>query len=156
MSEQNKKVARRVFEEVQSRGDFALVSELYAGDFVSFSPFGEAHGPEGEKRFVTILRQVFPDLVVTVEDQVAEGDRVATRWTALGTHQGEFQGIPPTGRQMAITGISIFRIADSKILEAWGNPDMLGMLMQLGFVPALGQAGKAGTTNQINLKHVMV
>lgn len=141
MSEQNKMIARRVFEEVQSRGDLVLVDELYAGDFVGHSPIGEANGPEGAKQIVSMLRKAFPDLKVTVEDQVAEGDRVAARWTASGTHKGEFQGIPPTGRQMAITGITIFRIADGKILEAWGNPDTLGMMQQLAVVPAPGQAG---------------
>jgi predicted ester cyclase len=88
-----------------------------------------------------MLRGAFPNLEVTVEDQVAEGDRVVTRWITRGTHKGEFQGIPPTGRQVAITGITIFLVADDKLLEGWSNADMLGMLQQLGAVPEPGQPG---------------
>jgi steroid delta-isomerase-like uncharacterized protein len=81
-----------------------------------------------------MLRQAFPDLQITVEDQIAEGDKVATRWRGRGTHQGDFLGIPSTGRPMEIAGITIFRLADGKIVESWGNPDNLGMLVQLGVI----------------------
>jgi steroid delta-isomerase-like uncharacterized protein len=141
MSEQSKKIACRAFEEVQSQFSLALNDDLVVGDFIGHTPFGEIHGQEGAKQFFGALRGAFPDLHVTVEDQLAEGDRVATRWTARGTHQGRFQAMPATGRQMTMTGMTIFRIANGKIVEGWTNADTLGMLQQLGAVPAPGQAG---------------
>jgi steroid delta-isomerase-like uncharacterized protein len=141
MSEQNKRTARSAFEQVMSRGDLALADELYTADYIGHSSIGDVIGPEGAKQFVSMLRRAFPDLEVTVEDQVADGDRVATRWITRGTHKGEFQGIPPTGRQVAITGITIFLVADDKLLEGWSNADMLGMLQQLGAVPEPVQPG---------------
>ena len=82
----------------------------------------------------------FPDLHFTIEDQIAEGDRVVTRFTARGTHQGAFIGIPPTGKQGVVTGTGIDRFANGKIVEAWFNSDDLGLLQQLGVVPSPGQA----------------
>jgi len=138
MSEQNKILERRLIEEVWNQGNFAVVDELVAGDYLGHSstPEAETHGREGYRQFYTGLRQAFPDLQVTVEDQIAEGDRVVTRWTAHGTHEGEFQGIPPTGNQGAITGITIDRIANGKVVECWTNTDNLGLMRLLGVVPA--------------------
>jgi steroid delta-isomerase-like uncharacterized protein len=136
MSEQNKMIARRAFEEVQSQGNLALVDEPVVSDYLGHTPLGEIYGPEGAKRFFSTFRGAFPDLQVTVEDQIAEGDTVVTRWTARGIHEGEFQTIPPTGRQMTMTGITIFRIANGKLVEGWTNADTLGMLQQLGAAPA--------------------
>ncbi len=141
MSEQNKMIARRAFEEVQSQGKLALIDDLVVGDFIGHTPFGEIHGPEGAKQFFGALRGAFPDLHVTVEDQLAEGDRVATRWIARGTHKGQFQAMPATGKQMTMAGMTIFRIANGKLVEGWTNADTLGMLQQLGAVPAPGQVG---------------
>jgi steroid delta-isomerase-like uncharacterized protein len=138
MPEQNKTIARRAFEEVQSRGNLALVDELVAGDYVGHTPLKEIHGPEGAKQFFSMLREAFPNMQVTVEDQIAEGDKVVTRWTGRGTHKGHFQGMPPTGRQMTMTGITIFRIAAGKLVEGWTNADMLGLMQQLGVVPVPG------------------
>ena len=140
MSEQNKRIARKVFEDVQSQQNLALVDELVAGDYVGHTPLDDIHGPEGAKQFDAVLREAFPDYQVTVADQIAEGDKVATRWTCRGTHKGQFQGIPPTGKQMAMSGITIFRIADGKLIEGWTNPDLLGMLQQLGAIPTPEQA----------------
>ena len=140
MSEQNKRIARKVFEDVQSQQSLALVDELVAGDYVGHTPLDDIHGPEGAKQFDAVLREAFPDYQVTVADQIAEGDKVATRWTCRGTHKGQFQGIPPTGKQMAMSGITIFRIADGKLIEGWTNPDLLGMLQQLGAIPTPEQA----------------
>jgi predicted ester cyclase len=95
MSEQNKRIARRAFEEVMSHGDLAIADEFYTADYIGHSSIGDVIGPEGAKQFVSMLRGAFPDLEVTVEDQVAEGDRVVTRWITRGTHKSEFQGIPP-------------------------------------------------------------
>lgn len=137
MSEQNKKIARQVFEEIQSQGKTNLVDQIVANDYVGHTPPKDFNGPEGAKQFEAMLRSGFPDLRVTVEDQLAEGDRVATRWTFRGTHHGEFQGIPPTGKQVTMKGITIFRIANGKLIEGWNRPDMLGMLQQLGALPEL-------------------
>jgi steroid delta-isomerase-like uncharacterized protein len=139
MSVQNKLVDRRLIEEVWNLGNFAVVDELIASDYLGHSsiPAGETHGPVGYKQFYSALREAFPDLQVTVEDQIAEGDKVVTRWTARGTHKGEFQGAAPTGKHGAITGITIDRIANGKVVECWTNADDLGMLRLLGIVPAL-------------------
>lgn len=135
MTEQNKKIARQVFEEIQSQGKTDLVDQIVAKDYVGHTPPKDFHGPEGAKQFEAMLRSAFPDLSVTVEDQVAEGDKVTTRWTFRGTQQGEFQGIPPTHKQVKMSGITIFRIANGKLIEGWNRPDMLGMLQQLGAFP---------------------
>jgi steroid delta-isomerase-like uncharacterized protein len=135
MSEENKLVTRRHIEEVLSQGNLDLIDELFASDFVGHAPSEEKHGPEAMKKFVSGLRRAFPDLRVAVEDQIAEGDKVTIRWTALGTHKGEFQGMPPTGKQMTMTAMTLARIANGKIVEAWTERDTLGMLQQLGAVP---------------------
>jgi steroid delta-isomerase-like uncharacterized protein len=130
-------IERRLIEEVWNQGNFSVVDEVVARDYIGHSstPAGETHGPAGYKQFYAALREAFPDFQVTVEDQVAEGDKVVTRWTARGTHLGEFQGIPPTGRRGAITGITIDRIANGKVVECWTNADDLGLLRLLGVVP---------------------
>ena len=135
MSEQNKQIARQVFEEIQSKGNVALIDQIVADDYVGHTPPREFHGPEGARQFVAMLRGAFPDAQVTVEDQLAEGDRVATRWTCRGTHRGEFQGIPPTGKSVVMSGITIFRIANGKLVEGWNRPDLLGLMQQIGAVP---------------------
>ena len=135
MSEQNKIIARRIFEEMESQGNLTVADEIFASDFVNWTLLGEDHGPEGAKQFVTMLRTAFPDLHSTVEDQVAEGDKVATRFTTRGTHRGDLQGIPASGNTMEITGIVLSRFANGKIVEQWGNPDLLGMMRQIGAIP---------------------
>ena len=135
MSEQNKMTARRIFEEIESQGNLAVADEIFASDFVHRTPLGENHGPEGAKQFVSMLRRAFPDLHSTVEDQISDDDKVATRFTARGTHRGELQGIPASGKMMEITGIVISRFANGKIVEQWGNPDLLGMMQQIGAIP---------------------
>lgn len=138
---ENKALARRAMEEAFGQGNFAVADEVYAKDFVGHAAPDEIKGLEGIKRFVSIFRSAFPDLQLTVEDQIAKGDKVVSRWTARGTHEGEFRGVAPTGKQVMITGITVQRIAGSRIVEGWTNWDMLGMLVQLGVVPPPGQAG---------------
>jgi steroid delta-isomerase-like uncharacterized protein len=135
MSEQNKRLMRRGIEEVWNKGNLAVVDDLIAGDFVGHSPPDEHHGPEGVKQYFAMLRAAFPDIHFTIEDQIAEDDRVVTRWTARATHTGPFKGIPPTGKAGVVTGITINRVAGGKVLEGWTNKDDLGMLQQLGVVP---------------------
>lgn len=139
MSEQNKKMALRLFEEMWNQANFAVVDELVPSSYDGHSS-AEIHGPDGAKAFIVRLREAFPDFQLTIIDQVAEGEKVAMRWTAHGTHKGEFQGIPATNRQVSVGGITILRILDGKIIEGWTNEDMLGFLRQLGVVPGTEQA----------------
>ncbi|MGH2543748.1 MAG: ester cyclase [Ardenticatenaceae bacterium] len=141
MSEQNKALLRRAIEEVYNQGNLAAIDELVASDFVIYMPSQEIRGREGAKQYVATLRAGFPDIHFTIEDQIAEGDRVVTRWTAHGTHTGNFQGIPPSGKQVRVTGTDVDRIADGKAVECWTNVDELGMMQQLGVVPTPEQVG---------------
>jgi steroid delta-isomerase-like uncharacterized protein len=141
MSEQNALLVRRAIEEVYNQGNLAAVDELVTNDIVIHSSSDEIHGPAGVKQYVAMLRTAFPDFQMTIEDQIADGDRVVTRWTACGTHTGEFQGIPPTGKKGSMTGIDIDHIANSKVVECWVNSDDLGLLQQLGVIPEPAQAG---------------
>jgi steroid delta-isomerase-like uncharacterized protein len=121
------------------------MDELVARDAIFNDPNvpgGKVTGLEGGKQLVQIYRTAFPDLRITVNDQVAEGDKVVTRWTATGTHKGELMGIAPTGKQATVTGIDIERFQDGKLVENYTNYDMLGMLQQLGLAPSM----VAGTT----------
>jgi steroid delta-isomerase-like uncharacterized protein len=139
-TDENKEATRRIFEEVLNKGNLALVDELVSSDNVLYAPTGPVHGSEGYKQFVNMYLSAFPDLQFTIEDLIAEGDKVVTRYTARGTHRGDLQGIPPTGKQVTVTGIVIGRYANNKTVEVWLEFDALGMLQQLGVVPAPGQA----------------
>ena len=141
--EENKASVRLAFEEGWNKGNLTTVDEDVATNYVLHDPFsGEVKGPEGYKQYVKMYRNAFPDLHFTVEDQIAEGDKVVTRWTCTGTHRGELMGIAPTGKLGTITGITIYRFSGGKIQESWSNWDDLGMLQQLGIVPPIGEAGK--------------
>ena len=136
-TEENRAVFRRYVEEVFNKGNLDLADEVFA-TYVAHQPDGHAEerGPENVKRFVREFREAFPDGHSTVEDQIAEGDRVVTRWRMRGTHEGEFRGIEPTGNKLDITGIGIFRFSDGKVVESWDNFDQLGMMQQLGVIPS--------------------
>lgn len=140
MSAQNKAIDRRILEEVYSQGDLDVADELIAADFIGHAstPGIAGQGREEYKQFVVGLRAAFPDLTITVEDQLAEGDKVLTRWLARGTHTGEFQGIPPTGRRGELAGMTVERFANGKVVECWSNTDDLGLLQQLGVMSAPG------------------
>jgi len=139
-TEENKALIRRFHEEVWSQGNLTVVDELCAPNFIYHTPTGPIHGLEGFKQFVTMYRTAFPDLHIPIDDMIAEADKVVTRWTARGTHKGDLMGIPPTGKQVTITGILIGRFEGGKFVEGWIDFDALGMLQQLGVIPALGQA----------------
>lgn len=136
MSQQNKAQIRRVIEEVYNRGDLAVVDEVAASNLVIHVPSQDIHGREGAKQYVTALRAGFPDLHFTVEDQVAEGDMVVTRWTARGTHRGSFEGVPATGREVRLVGTDIDRLVGGKVVECWAQVDELGLMRQLGAIVA--------------------
>ena len=138
MSEQNKAVARQVLE-IFGSGDLDALDELISANAVDHdtqNPYTDIGGPEGSKRTISMYRTAFPDLRLTVEDQIAEGDKVVTRWTATGTQEGDLPGLPASGNKTTVTGIGIDRFEDGKIVEAWNNWDTLGMMQQLGAVPA--------------------
>ncbi len=139
-AEENKALVRRDLEEVWSQGKLDVIDEIFAADYVGHMPGSpDIHGPEEDKQYVTIYRIAFPDMQLTIEEMIAEGDKVAVRWTFTGTHKGELMGIPPTGVQVAMTGISIGRFAGGKFVEGWDYADALGMFQQLGAVPPLGE-----------------
>ena len=144
MSEQNKALARRAIEEVWNEGKLAVIDELTASNATYYDPNvpgGKFTGPEGVKQFVQIYRGAFPDVRLTINDQIADGDKVVTRWTATGTHKGQLMGIAPTNKHATVTGVDIGLFQNGKVVEAWANYDMFGMLQQLGVVPALAPAG---------------
>ena len=144
MSDQNKALSRRSFEEIWNQGNLAVINELVAPNATFHDPSvpgGKFIGPEGLTQFVQIYRGAFPDVQITVNDQVAEGDKVVTRWTATGTHRGQLMGIAPTGKHATVTGVDIDRYEAGKVVEAWASYDMHGMLEQLGVVPSLAPAG---------------
>ena len=139
-TEDNKAIVRRLIEEGFNQRNLAIFDELYAPDFVYHLGSTAIQGREPYKQFTLMSFASFPDVRFTIEDQVAEADEVVTRWTWRGTHQGPFQGIPPTGKHVMVTGVGINHFAaNGKIVENWTNMDILGLLQQLGVVPALGQ-----------------
>jgi steroid delta-isomerase-like uncharacterized protein len=145
LSETNKTVSRRFFEEVFGKGKLNVLDELIAKDHVNSGPGTLPElptGTEGAKQIVTLYRNAFPDLRVTVDEQIAEGDKVVTRWTAHGTHQGELLGMPATGKSSTVTGIAVDRIVNGKIAESWGIFDQFGMMQQLGVIPTPELAAK--------------
>lgn len=139
-AEENKALVRRFYEEVFNQKKTAAIGELFDPTMVDHAlPPGLPSGIEGAKQLYSMYLAAFPDLHFTVEDIIAEGDKVVARLTAQGTQQGALMGIPPTGLHVSIRGIDILRIAGGKIVEIWANFDMLAMLQQLGVVPAPGQ-----------------
>ncbi len=148
MSEaENKTIAERFNEDVWGRGDEAALEELLAPDFVDHGALpGQTPDREGHKQILAAFRSAFPDLSVTTDDIIAEGDKVVSRWTARGTHEGELMGIAPTGKEVTITGIDVLRIAEGKVVERWAEYDALGMMQQLGVVPEPGQSEEASPT----------
>ncbi len=128
-------VARRWTEELWN-GRIDLVDELFAADVVDHNPLpGSAAGRDGQRQEVEMFRSAFPDLEVTPEDIIAEGDRAVVRWTATGTHRAEVLGVAPTGRTVSLHGIDVVRVSDGRIVERWGEFDALGLLAQLDAFP---------------------
>lgn len=129
-------VARQLIEDDLNTGDMAVAERIIAADFVDHTnPPGLQHGLAGHRGIVDIFHAAFPDVRWTIDDMVAEGDRVAMRLTMTGTHRGEFFGIPPTGRRVEVGGTHIVRIQDDRVAEHWGHNDDLGLMRQLGAIP---------------------
>ena len=138
MTAENKEVVRRLWGEVWQKNE-AAIETVIAPTFIGhFTGFPEVHGIDGFRQFFTLNYTAFPDLVSRVDDLLAEGDKVTVRYTVTGTHAGELLGHAPTGKPITNTGIAIYRVADGKIVEAWGESDNLGLLQQVGIVAPLG------------------
>ena len=131
-AEENKALVRRFVEEFWNERNTATADELMASDAVIHLPTGEVLNPNELKIFVGTWRESFPDWHSTFEELIAEGDRVAERWTGRGTHLGELQGIPPTGKRVEAPGSVFYRIAGGKIVELRASFDMMGLMQQLG------------------------
>src|SRR5947209_6596447 len=135
-TESNKAIVRRINDELISQGNMAVADEPFADDFVDHSAFpGVSPDRDGVKALFTMMRGGFPDLHVTIQDQVAEGDKVVTRKTFNGTHEGELFGIPATGKPVSFGVIDILRLRDNQATDHWNVVDQLGLMQQLGVVP---------------------
>jgi steroid delta-isomerase-like uncharacterized protein len=137
MSEHNKAIVRRLFAELWNTGNLSVADEIFSPNYAHHDPsmpdFGR--GPESEKKRATLYRTAFPDLHLTIEDVIAEGETVMTRWSGRGTHKGELDGIAPTGKQFTISGVTVARVSNGKIAEGYVNWDAQGLMQQLGVVP---------------------
>ncbi|MBI3801083.1 MAG: ester cyclase [Deltaproteobacteria bacterium] len=144
MSEANKAIVRRYVEELLNKGNLAAADEILTIDFVFHGPSApeSIRGREGFKQLVTTLRTAFPNLRFTMEEEIAEGDKVVGCFTIRGTQRGELFGIPPSGKQFVVRGVDIFRITGGKIREIRALFDTLGQMQQLGIVSLPGQAGR--------------
>jgi len=141
-TEQNKVTASRWFSDIITRGQLVVADEIFAANHIIHDPHappgGWPIGPEGLKAVATIFGGGFSGWNITLEDQIAEGDRVATRWAATATHTGPLMGMPPTGKTVRVTGVNVARFSAGKIAESWFNFDMLTLLQQVGAIPAPG------------------
>ncbi len=136
VEEASKAAVRRVFEEIWNQGDVSLADELYHPDYVGYDPVapdeGQAHGPADVKMFVEMVRTAVPDIHFTIEELIADGDKVIARWRLVGTQTGTLMGMPPTGRRGSVSGTIIYRVQEGLLVQAWMNWDAAGMLRQLG------------------------
>jgi steroid delta-isomerase-like uncharacterized protein len=140
MSKENKAVLRRQLEEVWNKHNLDAIDEFYAPDYVNHdAPPGFPGDRDGLRTLIGMYLSAFPDLKVTNEDEFADGDTVITRWTATGTHTGQFGEIPATGKRIQTHGISISRIAGGKIRDSWSESDQMDMMQQLGVMPPPGE-----------------
>jgi steroid delta-isomerase-like uncharacterized protein len=138
-TEENKAIVRRFAEEILNEKKLDQADEIMAQDYIDHGAMpGQAPGLEGFKGKGAMWVAAVPDLRVRTEDMFAEGDRVAVRWTAEGTHQGELLGVPATGKRFLFTGLSIFRVAEGKVAEQWEEWDKLDLMRQLDVLPAPG------------------
>jgi steroid delta-isomerase-like uncharacterized protein len=136
MTEDNKRIARRTIEEVYNAGKLEAIDELFAPEFVGHDVASPepVRGRDGLRQQAEGYRSAFPDLRLTTDEQIAEGDSVCTRWTARGTHRGELFGMAATNREATVTGVTIDHLRDGRIVESYTNWDALGLMQQLGLV----------------------
>jgi predicted ester cyclase len=137
-TEENKAIVRR-YREIHNSNNLAALDQIVDANIISYSGVpGLPPGLEGGKMVHNMFLSAFPDSQVTTEDLIAEGDKVVERFSFHGTNKGSFMGAPPTGKQVTTTGMSVFRIANGKIVEHWGENDALGVMQQLGLIPTPG------------------
>jgi len=140
--EDNKQLVRRLCD-VFNTGNLNVIDEVATEDFVLHHATDRDIAPrEMYKQTFIMSRHAFPDMCLVIDDIFAEGDKVACRWTLSGTHQGEYQGIPPTNNKVVVSGNNIFRIANGKVAEIWSRSNTLGMMQQLGVIPPMGPPQK--------------
>jgi steroid delta-isomerase-like uncharacterized protein len=140
-TEQNKAIVRQ-FEALFNEKRVDLADGFVARDYIDHGALpSQAPGLDGAKQKWAMFIAAMPDLHVPIEDMVAEGNKVVVRWTAEGTHRGELLGIPPTGKRLRFSGISIYHLADGKVVEVWEQFDRLSLMQQLGVAPPPGQSG---------------
>ncbi len=146
MSEENKAIVRRAFEEVWNQGNLSVIDEILSPEYTGHAPPESVKSSEEFKELVMKYRAALPDIHFTIEEMEAVGDKVITRWTSSGTHNGDLMGITATGKRTTTTGITIMRIADGKCVEERSNWDALGFMQQLGVVtmPAQAKSQSAG------------
>jgi predicted ester cyclase len=137
-TEENKNIVRRIFEEGLNQNKPEVFDELISPSYVNYDFPAPARGLEGFKMVIGVFRAAFPDMHVTLEEELAEGDKVITRGYFTGTHEGDFQGIPSTGKQIKVKYIDIWRVENGKLVENWVQMDQLGLMQQLGVLPMPG------------------
>jgi len=141
-TEENKAAERRLIDAVWNKHNPGAVDEFVAPDVVEHNPIlGLGPGREGFRHALEVLFGAFPDVEITIDDLIAEGDNVVERWTGRATHRGAFMGIPPTNKRVTVAGIDIYRYAGGKRAETWRQWDSLGLMRQLGVVPSPGRSG---------------
>jgi len=136
MSVEEMKALERRYYEAMNKKDLKVISELTASDIVLHGSLDEIRGLEELIKYIEGVLKAFPDAHFTIDDIIVEGDKVAFRWTFTGTHKGEFKGMPPTNKKVTVWGIEIDRVVGGKIVETWARADTLGMMQQLGLIPA--------------------
>ena len=137
LTDDNKKISCRLFEEIWNNGDLKIIDEIISEDFLLHIGNIEIKGLTNYTNYIKSYRNAFPDVHFKIEDLIAEEDKVVERYTATGTHKGEFYGIPPTNKKGKISGIDIVRITNGKMTERWGQADLLGLIKQLDIIPEL-------------------
>ena len=137
-TQENKALVRRIFEEGINQNQPSIFDELIAPSYVNYDFPAPTQGPDGFKMVIGMFRAAFPDMRVTLEEELAEDDKVITRGYFTGTHKGDFQGIPPTGKQIRVKYIDVWRITNGKMVENWVQMDQLGLMQQLGVIPTPG------------------
>lgn len=141
MSADNKAVVRRLYEEVWNKRKLEVINEIISPSHAlqASNIFGSSIGPEAYKHNVLLFFAGYPDLHWTIEDTIAETDKVVACWTISGTHKGDYMGVPATNKKISVDGMTVHHITDGKIMDSYVSWDIWGMMQQLGVVPALGQ-----------------
>ncbi|WP_265111055.1 ester cyclase [Halosolutus halophilus] len=145
----NKEIVRRDPEEIWTEGNLDAIDEIFATDFVLHDPSSadEPQDRDDYREYVETYREAFPDVEYEVETAVAEGATVVVRYTARGTHEGEFMGLDPTGEHVSVSGMEMYRVDDGKITEMWTSYDALGLFQELGLIPSVEELGEEWNTN---------